>query len=187
MAAAPQRGANPSFATEGRLAVGLLLRSREACVDYMMPLGLHHIFKFDHHYGPEPDGFKAHYPLEWCPVYYHQADTLAVGFDRTQATGSGATAQYREPYRSQYENLSTCPERYLLWFHHVPWTYRTLSGRTLWEEMQYALAGGRRKAAKAAAQRPRVATGLRRLFPPVCRAEIDNRYRNKHKLLRPEK
>ena len=119
------------------LAVGLLLRSREACVDYMMPLGLHHIFKFDHHYGPEPDGFKAHYPLEWCPVYYHQADTLAVGFDRTQATGSGATAQYREPYRSQYENLSTCPERYLLWFHHVPWTYRTLSGRTLWEEMQY--------------------------------------------------
>ena len=117
--------------------MGLLLRSREACVDYMMPLGLHHIFKFDHHYGPEPDGFKAHYPLEWCPVYYHQADTLAVGFDRTQATGSGATAQYREPYRSQYENLSTCPERYLLWFHHVPWTYRTLSGRTLWEEMQY--------------------------------------------------
>ena len=119
------------------LGVGLLLRSREACVDYMMPLGLHHIFKFDHHYGPEPDGFKAHYPLEWCPVYYHQADTLAVGFDRTQATGSGATAQYREPYRSQYENLSTCPERYLLWFHHVPWTYRMLSGRTLWEEMQY--------------------------------------------------
>ncbi len=125
------------LSAEYRLAVGLLLRSREACVDYMMPLGLHHIFKFDHHYGPEPDGFKAHYPLEWCPVYYHQADTLAVGFDRTQATGSGATAQYREPYRSQYENLSTCPERYLLWFHHVPWTYRTLSGRTLWEEMQY--------------------------------------------------
>jgi alpha-glucuronidase len=125
------------LSAENRLAVGLLLRSREACVDYMMPLGLHHIFKFDHHYGPEPDGFKAHYPLEWCPVYYHQADTLAVGFDRTQATGSGATAQYREPYRSQYENLSTCPERYLLWFHHVPWTYRTLSGRTLWEEMQY--------------------------------------------------
>lgn len=125
------------LSVENRLAVGLLLRSREACVDYMMPLGLHHIFKFDHHYGPEPDGFKAHYPLEWCPVYYHQADTLAVGFDRTQATGSGATAQYREPYRSQYENLSTCPERYLLWFHHVPWTYRTLSGRTLWEEMQY--------------------------------------------------
>ncbi len=125
------------LSVENRLGVGLLLRSREACVDYMMPLGLHHIFKFDHHYGPEPDGFKAHYPLEWCPVYYHQADTLAVGFDRTQATGSGATAQYREPYRSQYENLSTCPERYLLWFHHVPWTYRTLSGRTLWEEMQY--------------------------------------------------
>ncbi len=117
--------------------LSLMLRSREACVDYMMPLGLHHIFKFDHHYGPEPDGFKADYPLEWCPVYYHQADSLGVGFDRTQATGSGATAQYREPYQSKYEKLSTCPERYLLWFHHVPWTYRTLSGRTLWQEMQY--------------------------------------------------
>ncbi|MBR5698708.1 MAG: alpha-glucuronidase [Prevotella sp.] len=119
------------------LGVGLLLRSREACVDYMMPLGLHHIFKFDHHYGPEPGGFKAHYPLEWCPVYYHQADTLGVGFDRTRATGSGATGQYPEPYCTQYEGLTTCPERYLLWFHHVPWTYRTLSGRTLWEEIQH--------------------------------------------------
>ena len=117
--------------------LSLLLRSREACVDYMMPLGLHHIFKFDHHYGPEPGGFKAHYPLEWCPVYYHQADTLGVGFDRTRATGSGATGQYPEPYSTQYEGLTTCPERYLLWFHHVPWTYRTLSGRTLWEEIQH--------------------------------------------------
>ena len=60
-----------------------------------------------------------------------------MGFDRTQATGSGATAQYRQPYRSQYETLTTCPERYLLWFHHVPWTYRTLSGRTLMEELQF--------------------------------------------------
>ena len=119
------------------LGVGLMLRSREACVDYMMPVGLHHIFRFDHHYGPEPGGFKAHYPLEWCPVYYHQADTLGVGFDRTRATGSGATGQYPEPYSSQYEGLTTCPERYLLWFHHVPWTYRMLSGRTLWEEIQH--------------------------------------------------
>ena len=61
----------------------VMTQSREACVDYMMPLGLHHIFKFDHHYGPEPDGFKADYPLEWCPVYYHQADKNGVGFNRT--------------------------------------------------------------------------------------------------------
>ena len=90
----------------------MMLTSREACVDYMMPLGLHHIFAFDHHYGPEPDGYKAEYPLEWCPVYYHKADRQGLGFDRTVATGSGATAQYREPYRSLYEHLETCPEGY---------------------------------------------------------------------------
>lgn len=109
--------------------------SREACVNYMMPLGLHHIFKFDHHYGPEPDGFKADYPLEWCPVYYHQADSLGVGFDRTAATGTGATRQYREPYASQYEDIATCPEEYLLWFHHVAWNHRMKSGLTLWQEL----------------------------------------------------
>ena len=116
--------------------LSIMLRSREACVDYMMPLGLHHIFKFDHHYGPEPDGFIKSYPLEWCPVYYHQADAAGVGFDRTH-TGSNATSQYREPYCSLYDNPSTCPENLLLWFHHLPWTYRTNSGRTLWEELQY--------------------------------------------------
>ena len=113
----------------------VMLRSREACVDYMMPLGLHHIFKFDHHYGPEPDGFIPTYPLEWCPVYYHQADSLGVGFNRTH-TGSNATSQYREPYRSLYDDPATCPENLLLWFHHLPWTYRMHSGRTLWEELQ---------------------------------------------------
>ena len=110
--------------------------SREACVNYMMPLGLHHIFKFDHHMGPEPDGFIATYPLEWCPVYYHKADKNGVGFDRTVATGTGATAQYCDSLARLYENIETCPEEYLLWFHHVPWTYRMKSGRTLWEELQ---------------------------------------------------
>ena len=114
----------------------MMLRSREACVDYMMPIGLHHIFKFDHHYGPQPDGFIASYPLEWCPVYYHQADKNGVGFDRT-SRGSGATLQYPEPYRTLYDNLATCPEEYLLWFHHVPWDYKMKSGRTLIEEMNF--------------------------------------------------
>ena len=109
-------------------------RSREVCVDYMMPLGLHHIFKFDHHYGPEPDGFKAEYPIEWCPVYYHKADSLGVGFDRS-SKGTGAVGQYREPYRSLYDNLSTCPEQYLLWFHHVAWNYRMKNGKTLWDNL----------------------------------------------------
>ena len=121
--------------------LSVMLRSREACVDYMMPIGLHHIFKFDHHYGPEPGGFIATYPLEWCPVYYHQADSLGIGFNRTH-TGSDATAQYREPYCSLYDDVSTCPERYLLWFHHVPWTYRLKSGRTVYEEMQYRYTRG---------------------------------------------
>ncbi len=116
--------------------LSMMLRSREACVDYMMPLGLHHIFAFDHHYGPEPDGFIPHYPIEWCPVYYHRADSCGIGFDRTH-TGSDATSQYREPYCSLYDDINTCPERYLLWFHHVPWSYRTKSGRTIYEEITY--------------------------------------------------
>lgn len=112
----------------------MMMTSREACVNYMMPLGLHHIFKFDHHYGPEPDGFIASYPLEWCPVYYHKADAQGVGFDRS-SKGTDAVAQYQEPYRSLYDNIETCPEEYLLWFHHVPWTYKMKSGSTLWQEL----------------------------------------------------
>jgi len=112
----------------------MMMTSREACVNYMMPLGLHHIFKFDHHYGPEPDGFIASYPLEWCPVYYHKADAQGVGFDRS-SKGTDAVGQYPEPYRSMYDNIATCPEEYLLWFHHVPWTYKMKSSSTLWQEL----------------------------------------------------
>lgn len=112
----------------------MMMTSREACVNYMMPVGLHHIFKFDHHYGPEPDGFIASYPLEWCPVYYHKADAQGVGFDRS-SKGTDAVGQYPEPYRSLYDNIETCPEEYLLWFHHVPWTYKMKSGSTLWQEL----------------------------------------------------
>ena len=112
----------------------MMMTSREACVNYMMPLGLHHIFKFDHHYGPEPDGFIASYPLEWCPVYYHKADAQGVGFDRS-SKGTDAVGQYPEPYRSMYDNIATCPEEYLLWFHHVPWTYKMKSGSALWQEL----------------------------------------------------
>ena len=112
----------------------MMMTSREACVNYMMPLGLHHIFKFDHHYGPEPDGFIASYPLEWCPVYYHKADAQGVGFDRS-SKGTDAVGQYPEPYCSLYDNIETCPEEYLLWFHHVAWDYKMKSGSTLWQEL----------------------------------------------------
>lgn len=112
----------------------MMMTSREACVNYMMPLGLHHIFKFDHHYGPEPDGFIASYPLEWCPVYYHKADAQGIGFDRS-SKGTDAVGQYPEPYRNLYDNIETCPEEYLLWFHHVAWDYKMKSGSTLWQEL----------------------------------------------------
>ncbi len=122
----------------------MMMTSREACVNYMMPLGLHHIFKFDHHYGPEPDGFIASYPLEWCPVYYHKADAQGVGFDRS-SKGTDAVGQYPEPYRSLYDNIETCPEEYLLWFHHVPWHHQMKSGRTLWGELCHAYDRGVRQ------------------------------------------
>ncbi|MBQ7422729.1 MAG: alpha-glucuronidase [Prevotella sp.] len=124
----------------------IMMESREACVDYMMPLGLHHIFKFDHHYGPEPGGFKAEYPIEWCPVYYHKADSTGIGFDRTTTTGTGATAQYREPYASIYNKVETCPEEYLLWFHHLPWNYKMKNGKTLWEDLESHYIQGESKA-----------------------------------------
>lgn len=108
--------------------------SHEACVDYMMPLGLHHIFKADHHYGPEPQGFYPKYPIEWCPVYYHKADTTGIGFDRT-SSGTDAVSQYRHPYDSIYNHLESCPEEYLLWFHHVSWDYRMKNGMTLWQNL----------------------------------------------------
>ena len=128
-------------ASNNKALESMMLRSREACVDYMMPIGLHHIFAFDEHYGPEPDGYNPHVPYEWCPVYYHKANNDSIGFDRTH-TGSNATAQYREPYCELYDNINTCPERYLLWFHRVPWSYRLKSGRTVLEEMDYRYARG---------------------------------------------
>ena len=124
-----------TFDTEEKSLKQMMLRSREACVDYMMPLGLHHIFEFDHHMGPNPGGYIASYPIEWCPVYYHRANSDSIGVARSH-TGTNATAQYREPYRSIYDNIETCPEDLLLWFHRVPWTRVLSTGRTVWEELQ---------------------------------------------------
>ena len=112
----------------------MMLSSRETCVDYMMPLGLHHIFAFDHHYGPEPWGTRPGMRPDWQPPYYHKADKDGIGFDRTRQ-GSGAVDQYNEPLASTYDDISTCPDELLLWFHHVPWGYRMKSGRSLWDEI----------------------------------------------------
>jgi len=100
----------------------LLLRTYEAAVDYMMPMGLHHLFAWNHHYGPEPWCNPPGARPDWTPPYYHQADSLGIGFDRT-LQGSGAVAQYGDSLCALYNDPMTCPEKYLLWFHHLPWTY----------------------------------------------------------------
>jgi alpha-glucuronidase len=119
----------------------MMLLSREAAVNYSMPLGLHHIFAGNHHYGPGPWEAPRGVRADWTPVYYHKADTLGIGFDRTRA-GSDGVSQYREPLVSLFNDPSTCPEIYLLWFHHLPWTHVMKSGRTLWDELCYHYENG---------------------------------------------
>lgn len=112
----------------------MMLDSHEAVVNYMMPLGLHHIFAWGHHYGPEPWCSIPGARPDWLPSYYHRADKQGIGFDRS-SKGSNAVAQYPETLAKQYDNIDTCPEKYLLWFHHVPWSHRMKSGRSLWDEL----------------------------------------------------
>jgi alpha-glucuronidase len=120
--------------------VQLLLESHEAVVDYMTPLGLHHLMWGGHHYGPAP-WWNTEARADWNPVYYHRANEQGLGFDRTQ-TGSNALSQYHKPVRDRFADLDTCPEKFLLWFHHVPWDYRMRSGRTLWNELALHYQGG---------------------------------------------
>ncbi len=117
----------------------LMMTSREAVVNYMTPLGLHHIMAKDHHHGPGPwvDTGRA----DWTSVYYHRADAAGIGFDRTK-TGSNAVAQYHPPWPEVFGSLASCPETLLLWFHHVPWSHKMTSGRTLWDELCLRYQGG---------------------------------------------
>ena len=126
-----------TFSTEPEFVepvLDMMMTSRETAVDYMMPLGLHHIFAGEHHYGPEPWYEPKGARLDWLPKYYHQAGPDGIGFDRTRS-GSGNVDQYHEPLASIYNNLETCPEELLLWFHHIPWNHKMSSGRTFWDEM----------------------------------------------------
>jgi alpha-glucuronidase len=113
----------------------IMVGSWEACVDYMTPLGLHHIMAEGHHYGPGPDHVN---PIrqDWSSTYYHKADQFGIGFDRS-STGTNSVGQYAAPLREQWDSPHSCPEKYLLWFHHLPWTYPMPSGMTLWEELQF--------------------------------------------------
>jgi alpha-glucuronidase len=121
----------------------MMMQSRETMVQYANPLGLHHIMGTGHHYGPAPWVSNLSRP-EWNPVYYHKADSAGIGFDRTQ-TGSNAIAQYFPEARKQWENINTCDEKYLLWFHHVPWNFKTKSGRILWDELCFQYYTGTEK------------------------------------------
>jgi alpha-glucuronidase len=113
----------------------MMLESKEAAVNYMTPLGLHHIMDTGHHYGPGPWVSNLPRP-EWNPVYYHKADKNGIGFDRS-VTGSNATAQYSQELAKEFDDVSTCPEKYLLWFHHLPWDYKLKDGNTLWDGMAF--------------------------------------------------
>lgn len=113
----------------------MMVESREHVVDYMMPMGLHHLFAFGHHYGPQPWCDPKGARPDWLPKYYHRADGNGIGFDRTVATGSGATAQYTSSFGNILENSNTCPEKYILWFHHLDWDHKLPSGETVWEAL----------------------------------------------------
>jgi alpha-glucuronidase len=111
----------------------IMLPSHEYCVNYMTPLGLHHIMGWDHHYGPAP-WIKDKHRADWTSVYYHKADENGIGFNRT-ASGSNATSQYAKEVNEYFSSLESCPEENLLWFHHLSWNYKLKSGNTLWNEL----------------------------------------------------
>lgn len=111
----------------------LMMRSRETAVNYMTPLGLHHLMGWSHHYGPGP-WIKDKPRADWTSVYYHQADKDGIGFDRT-ASGSDALSQYTPEVQAQFSDPQTCPDEYLLWFHHLPWDFKMKSGESLWESL----------------------------------------------------
>ena len=113
--------------------VEMMMGSHQAAVDYMTPLGLHHQMGRGHHYGPGPwveGGPRA----DWTSIYYARADANGIGFDRS-VSGSNAIAQYAPPVAKEFGDVKRCPEKFLLWFHHLPWDYRVKSGRTLWDEL----------------------------------------------------
>ncbi len=142
---------DPRFVTP---VTQLLLKSREAVVDYMMPYGLHHIFAGGHHYGPEPWYAPPRTREDWLPRFYHRADTIGIGFNRSDHAepclkgdeGSNNVSQYPEPLRTLYNNIYTCPDELLLWFHHVPWGYTLHNGLTMWDNLCYAYDRGVRQA-----------------------------------------
>lgn len=156
---------------------GMMESSREHVVDYMMPMGLHHLFAFGHHYGPEPwCEVKGSRP-DWLPKYYHNADSRGIGFDRTKATGSDATSQYPAQTAMKLEDSSTCPEKYLLWFHHLDWNHSIATGETVWQALNRHYDSG-----VAGVDTMRSAwREIRKHVDPVIYADVDRRLLTQHK------
>jgi alpha-glucuronidase len=117
-----------------------MLESHRAVVNYMTPLGLHHLFWGGHHYGPAP-WWDTEKREDWNPVYYHKADEFGIGFDRTKS-GSNTVSQYQPAVRRKFETIDTCPEEFLLWFHHVPWNFMLKSGDVVWDELAFHYQSG---------------------------------------------
>ena len=155
----------------------MMCSSREYVVDYMMPMGLHHLFAFGHHYGPQPWCDPAGARPDWLPKYYHRADKDGIGFDRTMKTGSGATAQYPTPQSDTLENVNTCPEKYLLWFHHLDWNHKLPSGETVWEALNRHYDAG----VSGVAQMRKTWQDLKGSIDPEIFADVEDRLLTQHK------
>ena len=155
----------------------MMMESRENVVDYMMPMGLHHLFAFGHHYGPQPWCDPAGARPDWLPKYYHRADKDGIGFDRTVKTGSGATAQYPAPLSLTLEDVNTCPEKYLLWYHHLGWDHKLPSGETVWE----ALNRHYDKGVDGVEEMRQIWRGLEGSVEPGIYSDIERRMLTQHK------
>ncbi len=142
----------------------ILENSWQACLDYMVPLGLHHIMKFAHHYGPDPACVEGDRD-DWKPPYYHRADREGLGFDRSRR-GSDAVDQYRQAVAEQLNSLESCPEKYLLWFHHVPWNYRLQDGKSLRDELEESYGRGVEEAKQLKNAWLEVKGQVEKAFPP---------------------
>ena len=151
--------------------------SREHVVDYMMPMGLHHLFAFGHHYGPQPWCDPEGARPDWLPKYYHRADKDGIGFDRTAATGSGATAQYPSPLCATLEDADTCPEKYLLWFHHLGWDHELANGETVWDALNRHYDSG----VEGVADMRWIWKDLSENVDPEIHKDIENRLLTQHK------
>jgi alpha-glucuronidase len=122
-----------------------LLATWETYIDYTMPLGLHHLIGGDH-YAPMPENTDPR-RADWSATFYHRADREGLGYDRTKG-GSKAVDQYFPPLPEYWDNLATCPDKFLLWFHRLPWDYKMRSGRTLWGELCFRYRNGAAHAAE---------------------------------------